>query len=255
MIRLIATDLDGTLLSDAGDVSPRNRRALELARRAGIRIVVVTARSHFTAAPIVTGLDHVDRVICSNGATVYDPVAGAVVRQHSIQPAAVAELFESVSLGLPGATFGWETAAALVWEAEFAELHPRPGAVVGERPTDGVNKVLVAHHEVTGHDLLDRLRPHLNGGVAASNSGAEFVEVTAVGVDKGFGLALVCEEWGIEAADVMAFGDQLNDIPMLVWAGAGVAMDNAHSEVLQAADRVARSNEEDGVAQLIEELL
>ena len=255
MIRLIATDLDGTLLSDEGEVSPRNRRALAAAREVGIRVVVVTARSHYTAGPIVDRLDEADAVVCSNGATVYDPAEGAVVRQHSIEPGAVGELFEAVSRGLPGATFGWETAEALVWDSDFAELHPRPGAVVGGRPTVGVNKVLVAHREVVGHDLLDQLRPLLNGGVTASNSGADFVEVTAVGVDKGFGLARVCGEWAVAAAEVVAFGDQLNDIPMLSWAGTGVAMGNAHPDVLAVANRTAHTNVDDGVARVIEELL
>jgi Cof subfamily protein (haloacid dehalogenase superfamily) len=255
VIQLIGTDLDGTLLNDEGSVSPRNQEALAAARSADIRVVVVTARSHYTAAPILDELVEVDRAVCSNGATIFDTETRRIVREHSIEPAAVADLFAGVTSGVPGTTFGWETAEALIWESHFADLHPRPGAVVGDRPSLGVNKVLVAHPEVTGHDLLRELHPHLNGGVTASNSGADFVEVTAAGVDKAFGLGVVCEEWGIASDQVIAFGDQLNDVPMLRWAGTGVAMANAHPEALAAADRVTTTNVEDGVAQVIEALL
>lgn len=255
MIRLIATDLDGTFLNEAGTVSPRNRRAIAVARKQGLRIVVVTARSHYTAGPILSDLDDVDVAVCSNGATLYDPKSATLVRQNSIAPAAVELLFEAVSAGLPGVTFGWETAEALVWDREFADLHPRPGAVVGSRPTAGVNKVLVAHPDLVGHDLLAVLGPHLNGGVTASNSGAEFVEVTGAGVDKAFGLASVCEQWAISATEVVAFGDQVNDVPMLMWAGVGVAMANAHEAARRVADQLTATNEEDGVAQVIETLL
>lgn len=255
MIRLIGTDLDGTLLNDDESVSERNREALAAARSRNVRVVVVTARSHYTAGPILENLVEVDRAVCSNGATVFDVEARTVVRQHSIRPRAVGDLFAAVTDGVPGSTFGWETAEALIWESRFADMHPRRGAVVGERPTVGVNKVLVAHPEVRGHDLLAELTPHLNDGVTASNSGADFVEVTAAGVDKAFGLGVVCEEWGIAPEDVVTFGDQLNDIPMLEWAGTGVAMANAHPEALAVADRVTATNVEDGVAQVVESLL
>ena len=85
-------------------------------------------------------------------------------------------------------------------------------------------------------------------------SGDKAVEVTAVGVNKAAGLAEVAEELGIEAKDVVAFGDYPNDVPMLAWAGLGVAVANAHAEVLAVADEVTASNDEDGVAIVLERL-
>jgi len=85
-------------------------------------------------------------------------------------------------------------------------------------------------------------------------SGGDAVEVTAAGVNKAAGLAEVAAEHGIDAADVIAFGDYPNDVPMLAWAGPGVAVANAHAEVLAIADEVTASNDEDGVAIVLEQL-
>src|SRR5207249_3912224 len=82
-----------------------------------------------------------------------------------------------------------------------------------------------------------------------------FLEIASASVQKGAALAAFCSQYGIEAHEVVAFGDMPNDLPMLEWAGLGVAVANAHPLVLQAADVVTRSNEEDGVAYLLEQLL
>jgi Cof subfamily protein (haloacid dehalogenase superfamily) len=255
MVRVIATDLDGTLLDGEGRVSARNRAALKRARQSGIKVVVATARSHFTARPIVDGVEAVDRAVCSNGATIFEPADWSALHQHAMAAEDLADMCESVAAGLPGCSFGWETSDVLVWEQEFAEQHPRDGARIGGRPEVPVNKVLIAHREVAGHELLELLRPLLKDGLNPSNSGAEFVEVTARGVDKGFGLGVVCEAWGIRAEEVVAFGDQVNDIPMLEWAGTGVAVANAHPAALEAADMTAPPHGDDGVARIVEGLI
>ena len=103
--------------------------------------------------------------------------------------------------------------------------------------------------------LFDTLRALGLGGFEATLSGAPFVEVMAEGVTKATGLARLCEHLGVSRTDVVAFGDALNDVEMLRWAGHGVAMAGAEAVVLDAADEVAASNDDDGVARVIERML
>ena len=108
-----------------------------------------------------------------------------------------------------------------------------------------------------GHEvdvILAVARDVAGDGATVVLSGDEAVEVTAVGVNKAAGLAEVADELGIEAKDVVAFGDYPNDVPMLAWAGRGVAVANAHAEVLAVADEVTASNDDDGVAIVLERL-
>ncbi len=91
--------------------------------------------------------------------------------------------------------------------------------------------------------------------VTITHAGAPYLEISARGVHKGWALEALCARLGIPAEHVVAFGDMPNDLPMLQWAGCGVAMANAHPDVLAAADVVTRSNEEDGVAMVVERLL
>ena len=91
--------------------------------------------------------------------------------------------------------------------------------------------------------------------MALTHSGAPFLEVMAAGVDKAWGVARLCERLGIDREDVVAFGDAPNDVEMLAWAGHGVAVANAVPEAREAADEVTASDEDDGVALVLERLL
>lgn len=116
-------------------------------------------------------------------------------------------------------------------------------------------KFVIRHPELAPDALFDALRSLGLTGFEATLSGAPFVEVMAEGVTKATGLARLCEHLGIDRADVVAFGDALNDVEMLRWAGRGVAMAGAEPVVREAADETTASNDEDGVAQMIERLL
>jgi hypothetical protein len=123
-------------------------------------------------------------------------------------------------------------------------------------PREPASKAMIAHPFLVGDQLLDRLQPCLPpGGLSAASSSAVFVEVTAPGIDKAFALRSLCGQIGIDRAEVVAFGDQLNDLSMLRWAGRGVAMANAHPRVLEATAERAGSNVDDGVAAVIDTLI
>ena len=111
------------------------------------------------------------------------------------------------------------------------------------------------HPDYTAVELLSLVRDHAGSLADVTHSGAPFVEVSAAGMHKAVGLARLCQDLGIEASEVVAFGDMPNDIPMLSWAGLGVAVANADPDVLAIADEVTASHMDDGVAVVVERIL
>jgi len=155
-----------------------------------------------------------------------------------------------------------ETFVAQHGYAEIADLsdHKRDPKTMGGVPLDQVLdapslKFVIRHPELAPASLFDALRSLGLTGFEATLSGAPFVEVMAEGVTKATGLARLCAHLGIDRADVVAFGDALNDVEMLRWAGRGVAMAGAEAVVQDAADETTASNDDDGVAQVIERML
>ncbi|MEL7208711.1 MAG: Cof-type HAD-IIB family hydrolase [Actinomycetota bacterium] len=267
--RLIASDLDGTLLAGDGQLSDRTVEALRAADEAGIAVVAATGRSHRTAGPRLEPAPVVRTAVCSNGATVFDTGSATIVRHRTIDDEAVADVLAAVRSAHPDARFAWETSGGFGWEQAFVDLAPpHVGADIrnGNRahevheriddvaPTNLI-KLLVGHPSLVELEWLRVLEPVLPGDLSVSTSGAAFVEVTGPGVDKASTLALVCDDLGIGAGDVLAFGDHANDVAMLEWAGTACAPANARSVALDVADHVVGHHDEDGVAVAIESVL
>jgi Cof subfamily protein (haloacid dehalogenase superfamily) len=262
-IRLIATDLDGTLLRSDATVSARTREALAAAERAGLAVVSVTARPPRRVRLIAAATGLRGLAICSNGALVYDLANDAVVAEHRLSTEVVAKLVASLRAALPGVAFAIESGVEYGCEPAYRILseHPHDRADPNMRRGDalalsqqGVTKLIVQHTEGAFEDLLAATRAHSGALASVTHSGSEFVEVAAAGVTKALALEQYCHERGIRAEEVIAFGDMPNDIPMLTWAGRAVAVANAHPEVLAVATEVTNSNDEDGVALILEAL-
>lgn len=256
--RLAAIDLDGTLLRGDGTISQRTKEAVRAAAEAGIEPVLVTARGPRTVAEIAAELVVHGEAICSNGAIVLDLASGAIARLRELETEVALELVHGLRARLPGILFAVER-ETFAHEPGFAAWNytPPPDTPVApaeellERPPTK----LILRHE--GHEIeaIAALAGELAGHRASvSVSGEWVVEVSPAGVNKAAALAELCEEHGIPAADVVAFGDHLNDLPMLAWAGRGVAVANAHPEVVDLADEVTASNDDDGVALVLERL-
>lgn len=261
-IRLVATDLDGTLLGPDDRLSARTVAAVRAAHEAGITVVAATGRSYHTALPRVAAAEAVRYVICSNGASLYDRFAGAVVARHPIAERSLPQVVEVLRRELGDTCFGWEEPERFGWESDFLHLRPEvegtPASVVPRFLAPwpaAVTKLYVGHRELHRDRLLTAVTPHLIDGLVATCSGARFVEVTGAGVDKAFGLAGLCARLGIAPDEVLAIGDHLNDVAMLRWAGRGVAMGGAHPAVLAAAGEEAPGCADDGVACVLESLL
>ncbi|MEW1974226.1 HAD family hydrolase [Microbacterium profundi] len=265
--RLIATDLDGTLLDSSTAVSPRTRRALDTARSRGIHVVPVTARQPIGLRAIAADAAFDDWALCGNGAFATHLPDGQMLFAEELPAETLRALAEALRASVPGLLFasvreGGETFVAQHGYADLAQLsdHKRdPRTMRGvalEQVLDAPSlKLVIRHPELAPPVLFDILRDLGLTGFEATLSGAPFVEVMAEGVTKATGLARLCEHLGVARAEVVAFGDALNDVEMLRWAGYGVAMAGAEPSVLDAADEVTASNDHDGVAQVIERML
>lgn len=257
-MRLAAIDLDGTLLRSDGTISERSRAAIRTVRDKGIVVVIVTARgpSNITELAHDAGIE--GSAICSNGALIVDLASGSIICERLIETELAIRIVEGVRDRLPGILFAVEH-AQFAHEPGFSAWGwtPPPGTRVADAVEllgEPAAKLLMLHKDHQIEAILAVAQEIAGEGATVVLSGDQAVEVTAVGVNKAAGLAQVAEELGIDAADVVAFGDYPNDVPMLAWAGQGIAVANAHAEVLAIADEVTASNDEDGVALVLERL-
>jgi Cof subfamily protein (haloacid dehalogenase superfamily) len=257
--RLLALDLDGTLLREDLSVTPRVRRALELAQRQGVRLTLASGRAFTSMRRWVEDLGLTTPVICYQGAMVTDPCTQRRVQNHTFPTSLVGEL----------SAFAWERRLSLTLYAEdaiyvahklhsdefYAKWFGLPYHVVDDLamalPTEPTKFLLIG----TGAEL-DRVTPEatqrFGERLQVVRSHELFLEGLALGVTKGSALAWLAQSLGIARAETMAIGDSGNDKEMLAWAGLGVAMGNASSEAKASADYIAPSVDEDGVAEAVE---
>jgi Cof subfamily protein (haloacid dehalogenase superfamily) len=256
----VATDLDGTLLHSDGTVSDRARTALAAVEDAGALVVFVTGRPPRWMPPVVEQTGHRGIAVCANGALVYDLHTERVIEEHLMQPEIAAELVHALRAELPGLVFAVERgdrgfAHEPAYTPAWTAGHMSVGDVE-EIISEPMAKLLGRHPDLDADALLERAQSIVGELATLTHSSRDgLLEVSAAGVSKASTLELLCREHGHQAADVVAFGDMPNDLPMLTWAGTSYAMANAHASVLAATTRVAPSNDEDGVAQVIEQLL
>lgn len=257
--RVVATDLDGTLLDSAGAVTPRTRAALEAAWEAGIVTVFVTARPPRWLDALADVVGGHGVAICANGAFRYDVAARRVTHVDGFAPGAVAALARDLRAALPGIGFAAERADGFHVEPGYAEVHPPPAdtvrAPIAQVGPD-VGKLLARCPEVSDARFLDRVtRVVGDRGIVAFSGAIGLAEIGPPGVTKAATLARWCTELGVEPGEVWAFGDMPNDIPMLAWAGRSFAVANAHPEAVAVADARCGGNDEDGVARVLEDLV
>jgi Cof subfamily protein (haloacid dehalogenase superfamily) len=256
---LVASDLDGTLLRTDGTLSERTRAAVAAVRAAGLDFVILTARSPSGLAPEAERLG-VELAICCNGAVTYDFALDRPLRERTLPHAVARRLIESVREAAPGVAFGWEHRGGFQAEQHYVPVYAPPEQVPRADPLTleflpPLTKLVLQHHELDQADLHDLAAELCGEHAVATYSGARRVVIAAAGVTKASALAELCDERRIDSAQVLAFGDMPNDVPMLRWAGRGVAVANAHPEAIAAAGEITASNDEDGVAAVLERLL
>lgn len=261
-VRLVATDLDGTLLRDDQSVSERTRRALEAAQGVGITVVLVTGRPPRFVQPLAPELGVSGPAICCNGALLYDPLTNAVLAHAPMTSEAARAVVMRMRAASPGVGFAIERELRYGCDQTYRQLgggrlRPEDDEVADALTlcAQDVTKLIVRHPTLGSHDFYPQARSLASDIAAVTISGPHIVELNALGVDKAAMLARLCARLAIAPAQVMAFGDMPNDAPMLAWAGRGVAVANAHPEARAAADEHTASNMEDGVAQALEQLM
>jgi hydroxymethylpyrimidine pyrophosphatase-like HAD family hydrolase len=255
--RLIATDLDGTLVGADGLVSARTASVLAAVDALGVPVVFVTARPLRWMGDIWPHVGSHSLAIVSNGAILYDVGARQVADITGIEPVVGAELLADLRAALPLAGLGLEFASGLHRNALYvSDEVPDPSTVddlLG--PWHGpVAKMLVKDYSMPADVLRARVAEVVGDRATPTWSVPGLVEISAVGVTKAWRLKSVCAGLGIEAADVVAFGDMPNDLEMLRWAGTSYAMANGHESLRAAATHLAPANDQDGVAVVLKEL-
>lgn len=254
--RLVATDLDGTLLDDEGQLSQRTQEVLRRVQGTGVPVVVVTARPLRWMDDLWAPVGGSRGVgIVSNGAITYDIASRTVLHHVGIGPADGLPIAEAIREAAPGVAFALECLDGLRHESGYVEMHPTPpGVPVGALPDiwdQPAVKILVQHLTLDPDDFRARVVDAVGDRATPTWTVDHLMEISAVGVTKGGALADLCRGLGVPAEDVVAFGDMPNDIPMLTWAGTSYAVANAHHTVREAADHVAPANTEDGVATVL----
>ncbi|MFI5936175.1 HAD family hydrolase [Actinoplanes sp. NPDC051494] len=261
--KLIATDLDGTLVRSDDTVSAYTHEVLDRVRAAGIRIVAATGRGPRLTELVRTDIRVADFLVLAQGGWVIDQNESQLLRSARLPGRDLALVLQSLEAEV----------GPLSVMVEALEHHDSPlwgdydptwrypvtieARTRAECTTGDVIKAFARSFDRHVDDLLAAARRIVPEHVASvTQAGLDYVEICPPDVDKGSGLAVVAQAVGVDPADVLVFGDMPNDLPMFAWAGWGrVAVANAHAELLAVADEVTLSNDEDGVAVYLDRLL
>lgn len=264
--KLIATDLDGTLVRSDDTVSPYAHSVLDQVRGAGIPVVGATGRGPRLTELTRNDIRAADYLVLAGGGRVLDltdPAGPVVLRDEWLDGQVLAEVLADLEAEAGPLTVmveALDTPDAPLWgEPDPAWRYPE--AFERRSRADCVgDRVIKAFARSPRHQVDELLavarRVIPPERAAVTQAGLNFLEICPAGVDKATGLAVIAHALGVDPADVLVFGDMPNDVPMFRWAGWGrVAVANAHPEVRAAADEVIGSNDEDGVARYLEALL
>jgi Cof subfamily protein (haloacid dehalogenase superfamily) len=262
---LIACDVDGTLFDEDETITPRTREAVRAAVAAGAQFIVATGRPPRWIRPVVDALGFAPMAVCANGAVIYDPATDRVVSARTLVIDTLAELAEIATRAIPGAGLAVERIGERAHDTATPQFVSSPGyehawlnpdnteVSIADLLSAPAIKLLIRKAGARSADMAAELAKHvgIEGDITYSTNNG-LVEIVPLGISKATGVEEIAKPLGISSGEVVAFGDMPNDMPMLLWAGHGVAMGNAHPDVLAAADEVTAPNSDDGVARVLE---
>jgi hydroxymethylpyrimidine pyrophosphatase-like HAD family hydrolase len=273
---LVASDLDGTLLRHDDTLSPRTKAAIDAVVERSI-FVMATGRPPRWVHPVAELLGHRGLAVCSNGAVIMDLTDESIVDTQFLQPAHARAAVALIQSMLPGAGIAIDRLTGFGHDPAYVSAFTMPkgvrvapvGELIGDEP---MLKVLFRHPDMDTNILAALIAAIGDGGSvtygaagptsgmgssaydasAPLSLGNTLIEIQAPGVTKAAALARVCDRFGVDHASTIAFGDMPNDIEMLTWVSHGVAMANAHIDVKNVANEITASNDDDGVAIILE---
>ncbi|KAI9309464.1 HAD-like domain-containing protein [Cunninghamella echinulata] len=271
-IKMVASDLDGTLVSHGFEVSARAIKVLKELEDIGFQIILASGRPPRSMALILDmiKLSH-PLVLCCNGAVVLDHEKKKIIKSFTIAQEYLFNLLKKMKDTLGNDIYiGVESGLLFKCEQGYAlkrgpENMNHDYIIIDELEEfvmEPVEKIVVVHKEWPANQLDHYLKTVIFNDavwdrvIHITYSNPHFIEISAVGISKGTTIKSITEEQlGLNSKNLIAFGDMPNDLQMLEYAGIGVAMENALDEVKKIADHVTLTNEEDGVAVVLEKLL
>lgn len=263
--KLIATDLDGTIVRFDGTITKRTINALNGARDKGAILYFVTGRPPRWLGDVTDafGAKKVPVTICGNGAVTFDVVSDSILSQRLLQPEVVLEVAKRLRAHIVDVAFACEFGDDFRREKNYhaqwdVGMDPTGAAVIEDVIDRPIVKLLArcASGALSSDEMLMIARERILDLVEVTHSNPEqsLLEISALGVNKGTALAQLAESHGFTSQDCVAFGDNPNDVPMLQWAGRSWAMGSGHRDAHAAANFLAADCDEDGVAKVVEEL-
>jgi Cof subfamily protein (haloacid dehalogenase superfamily) len=260
-VRLVASDLDGTLLRPDGTISKQTIALLQDIQQAGITVVLVSAQPPRIVRKIARLVGVAGLAICSNGAIIYDLDQESIIQHTPLLPELATSLVHRLRREIPNLCFACESGLTFQCEPDYYRLcqiqEPFPPSINDALVfcKEPVTKLIALHPTYTAEELSKLTAHFADKEVTITHSSVSFLEISAAGTHKALALAWLCKKLEIVASEVIAFGDMPNDISMLRWAGYSVAVANAHPLVQREADEITLSNGEDGVAFVLKRLL
>lgn len=264
--KMIVLDLDGTLTNNKKEITPRTKQALMQAQAAGVHIVLASGRPTYGIVPLEEELklkDNGGYILAFNGGKIIDCTNNEVLFEQKLDEQLVPILFqEAKKAGMEILTYQGEGIAATNKDDEYVQHE----AFINKMPVTQydnflnqlvypINKCLIVGDPTPLHELEIRLAKELEGKMDVYRSADFFLECVPLGIDKAHSLNRLITLLGISREEVIACGDGYNDLSMIRFAGLGVAMANAAKDIQSEADFVTLSNEEDGVAHVIEHFI
>lgn len=267
--KLVASDVDGTIITSQERILPQVRDVIVRAVQAGTEVALATGRPHRWIFPVLDQLPIRPVCVTANGAVVYDSANDQVIASHTLAPDTMTEVLDLAKEafhGVGGVAVACERVGRSAFDPEEEMFVVAPDFLntweeqgFGVLPeyeviSEPAVKMLLRHEGLSAPEMFNILTPFLDPDVAhvtfSMNEG--LLEVAAPGVTKALGVSTLATMHGIDQSEVIAFGDMPNDIEMLAWAGIGVAMGNARDSVKDVADFVTGTNNDGGIAQVLE---
>ena len=261
--KLIASDLDGTIVAHYGDITQRTIDAFRKAHSMGVEIFFITGRPP-RWMPEIKEAFGIGKAICGNGAMLYDLHNDKVLEEWLIPTADILESVKRLRAAIPQISFAVESHNYFHREKIYI---PRWDVGLDNVGVDLIEDVITSpslkllarcsQQELSSDEMLAIATVELEGLVTVthSNPAGSLLEISALGVSKGMTLAKMAGRLGIDASDCVSFGDNPNDFSMLEWCGRSFAMSDGHPDGRKYAKGIAGPCEEDGVAIIIEQLL